>query len=227
MQSTTFEHWWPVTHEFGLIHATLEAVGPIREKQYKDSDLKSRTTWLSGSLAECFSLLEPLSPAPEKELFLATTFGWTAYFSNGARGSDPFLPMFQLSKALGVTALHACVTRNNAHYPATILGVYDTPQMGGDENGYRRSIVAANDGGRWVFEQSGTPYSFEETAKYSARRKRDRFTPDMLWSYLNRLGIPRLSDETLQTRGRCKGLLLARPTHDNLPSYTLAEAKDL
>ena len=227
MQPTTLEHWWPVTHEFGLIHATVEAVGTIREKQYKDAGLKTTTIWLSGSLAECFSLLEPLSPAPEKELFLATTFGWTAYFSNGARGSDPFMPMFQLSKALGVTALRVCATPNKAHYPATILEVYDTPQMGGDEHGYRRSIAAANDAGQWIFEQNGTPYSFEETAKYSARRKRDRFTPDMLWSYLKRLGIPRLCDEMLQTKGQCKGLLLARPTLENLPSYTIAEAKDL
>jgi hypothetical protein len=194
---------------------------------YEDHGLIVTQTWLSGTLENCFPFLEPLSPAPTKELFLATTFGWTAYFSNGTRGSDPFLPMFQLSKELGVTALRACATPTNALYQGTILEVYDTPKAGWDTNGYRRSIAAVNDGARWVFEQSGTPFPFEEIERYSARRKRDRFTPDMLWHYLNCLGIPFLTDDTLQPMGTCKGFLLSRPTHEDLPSYTLDEARNL
>lgn len=227
VQSTTLGHWWPVTYDFGLIRSDIEAVGTKWPEMYKDHDLAVTQTWLSGTLKNCFPFLEPLSPAPTKELFLTTSFGWTAYFSNGVRGSDPFLPMFQLSKELGVTALRACTTPKNALYQGTILEVYDTPQAGGDTNGYRRSIAAVNDGGRWVFEQSGTPFSFEEIERYSDRRKRDRFTPDMLWSYLNCLGIPCLTDDTLQPMGTCKGFLLSRSTHEHLPSYTLDEAKIL
>jgi hypothetical protein len=58
-----------------------------------------------------------------------------------------------------VTALRACVTPPNARYQGVILEVYDTPQAGGDADGYRRSIAAVNDGGRWVFHQSGTPFA--------------------------------------------------------------------
>lgn len=227
MQSTTLEQWWPVTHDFGLIRSDIDAVAAIRARMYQDAGLEVVTTWLSGPLEECFSMLEPLSPAPTKELFISTTFGWTVFFQNGTRGSDPFLPMLQLSKALGVTALRACVTPTTAPYPGVILEVYDTPQAGGNEYGYRRSIAAANDGGRWVFEQTGAAYSFEDISKYGARKKCDRFTPDMLVSYLESFGIPRISDETLQSDGNCRGLLLARPAHDHLPRYSLDEAKAL
>lgn len=223
----TLTRWWPVTYDFGLIRSDLDTVAAMRAKQYQDANLQVATTCLSGSLEESFATLEPLSPASTKELFIATTFGWTAFFANGARGSDPFLPMLQLSKALGATALRACESPAGARYPGVILEVYDTPQAGGSEDGYRRSIAAANDGGRWVFHQSGAPFAFEDLARYEARKKRDRFTGDMLWSYLENLGIPRLTDEMLQPGGTCRGVLLARPTHAHLPQYTLEEARAL
>lgn len=223
----TVAHWWPVTKDFGLIRADVEVIGATRAKQYADAGVQMTTTQISGALEECFARLLPLSPAPTKEMFLATSFGWTAYFSSGARGSDPSLPMMQLSRALGVTALRICDAAEAAPYPAVILEVYDTPEAGGTKHGYRRSIAAANDGGRWVFEQSGTPFAFEDPTRYGARRKRDRFTAQMLWSFLAELGVPRLSDETLQPDGQCRGVFLARPAHSHLPQYTLAEAKAL
>lgn len=54
---------------------------------------------------------------------------------------------------------------------------------------YARSVHAANDGGRWVFGQSGTPFPFEESERYAARRIRDRFTFAMLGRYLESLRI--------------------------------------
>jgi hypothetical protein len=51
-----------------------------------------------------------------------------------------------------------------------------------------------NDGGPLVFEQSGQPYPFEELAKYTLPRKRDRFTRDMLLAYLAAFGLAPLSD---------------------------------
>ena len=35
-----------------------------------------------------------------------------------------------------------------------------------------RSIAAANDGGRWVFEVFGKPYPFEDQEQYRQRLKR-------------------------------------------------------
>jgi hypothetical protein len=223
----TVARWWPVTYEFGLVRSDLDTVAAVRTKMYEDAGLQVTGTWLSGPLDDCFSRLEPLQPAATREMFFSTNFGWTAFFSNGARASDAFLPMLQLSKALGVTALRVCVTPTKALYQGVILEVYDTPHAGGTADGYRRSIAAVNDGGRWVFDQSGEPFPFEDTAQYGARRKRDRFTSDMLLSYLERFGIPRLSDEALQPDGTCRGFLLGRPTHEHLRKYSLEEAEAL
>lgn len=222
-----FAHWWPVTYDFGLIRADIDAVAAAYVRMYEDAGVKHPTTWVSGLPEDCFALLEPLSYPPRKELFLATAFGWTGYLRNSTRGSDPSFPMYKLSGAFGVTALRACVTPPGALYQGVILEVYDTPQAGGDTYGYRRSIAAMNDGGRWVFEQSGAPFAFEDTARYDARKKRDRFTSEMLLSYLACLGIPHLSDETLQPNGSCRGMLLAHPPIEGSPQYTLEEAKAL
>lgn len=90
----TVSHWWPVTYDFGLIRSDIDTLAALRTKMYADHDTKLTETWLSGSLEECFSTLEPLSWNTSKEMFIATTFGWTAFFCNGTRGSDPFLPMY-------------------------------------------------------------------------------------------------------------------------------------
>lgn len=227
MPASVVAHWWPVTQDFGLVRADVQRVAEARSAQYRAAGLDVAVTALEEPLDHCFARLEPLSPAPSRELFLATSFGWTAFFQNGARGSDPDLPMMQLSRTLGVTTLRACITAEAARYPAVILAIYDTPAAGGDADHNRRAIVAGNDGGRWTFEQHGAPYPFEDLAKYLQRRTRDRFTADMLWSYLGQLGIPVLDDAVLEPDGQCRGFLLSRPVHTHLPQYTLAEAKAL
>ncbi|MDA8585235.1 hypothetical protein N9L47_03095 [Rhodobacteraceae bacterium] len=221
------DRWWPVTYDFGLIKSDIHSVAALRSEMYEEAGFKATSGWLDDPLEQCFSVLEPLTPAPTKELFIATTFGWTAFLSNGCRGSHPFLPMFQLSKALYVPALRVCQSPAAARYQAVIMEVYDTPQSGADERGYRRSIAAANDGGQWVFEQSGSPYPFEDLSKYEARLKRDRFTPEMLSFYLENLGIPKFTDGTLQPDGISKSFVLAKAEHGHLPSYSLCEAKAL
>src|SRR5687768_8390083 len=52
-----------------------------------------------------------------------------------------------------------------------------------------RTISAVNDGGRWVFEQTGEPFPFEDTSRFEARRKRDRFRFEILENYLAELGL--------------------------------------
>ena len=50
-------------------------------------------------------------------------------------------------------------------------------------------IYAANDGGKWCFDESGVAFPFEEVEKYGAKKIRDRFTGEMLDNYLNHLGV--------------------------------------
>ena len=66
---------------------------------------------------------------------------------------------------------------------ATIWQVYANESLGGCPLGYRRSLGAANDDDGWEFYESGERYPFEQIERYAERRKRDRFTRDMLRDY--------------------------------------------
>lgn len=180
-------------------------------------------TPLSGSLEEVFAVLPPLSPAPTRELFLATDFGWTVFLRNSILGADPALTMRRLSRRLGVVAMRVCLSGGVRRHPSVMWEMYAPPALGGDARGRRRSIAAANDGGSWVFHQSGAPFDFEDVARYAAPRIRDRFTPDMLAAYLARLGVPPISDERLRVGGVARALLLSRPPHAHSPQYSLEE----
>ena len=223
MSRTTLNRWWPVTYDFGLIKAPISTVLGTRHQQYLRHGSDGKLQKLNQSLELCFRALEPLSFQHTKELYRSTKFGWTAYFANGTHGSDPFLPMMQLSKALGACAMRVCKTPVEATYQAVIWEVYDTADSGADKFGYRRSITAANDGGGWVFEQSGTPFPFEDLERYTAARIRDRFTEDLLCQYLQEMDISPISDNEFMIGDVCKGGILARPPIESAPHFLLEE----
>lgn len=225
--NSIIERWWPVAYDFGLVRAPLDTVLEATQAVWRQAGLEIGLVEYDQPLEDFFKALEPLSSTPTKEMYLSTRFGWTAFFRNAVHGSDPFVPMSKLSRALQTTAMRVCVTPANATYAAVIWEVYDTPAQGGNKWGYRRSIAAANDGGSWVFETSGEPFPFEDTARYAARLKRDRFTKNMLKAYLAEFGIPHITDEDFLINSTCKGGIFARTAHKNSPVYTLEEALHL
>jgi hypothetical protein len=54
----------------------------------------------------------------------------------------------------------------------------------------RRFVRAMKDDPRWQFWMTGDVLPFENTKAYCHRRIQDRFTPEMLWSYVGALGWP-------------------------------------
>ena len=223
MQPSVIRKWWPVTYEYGLIKTDVISVMKTRPIMYQEHNMDVDVVELIGGLEDFFYALEPLSPAPTKEMYLTTNFGWTVFFRNSTRGSDAFEPMIQLSKRLGVTAMRVCVSPTKAVYPSVIWEIYDRPEAGGDKWGRRRSIAVANDGGRWVFHQSGEPFLFEEFHAYDARLKKNRFTEEMLHRYLKNFGIPPLTDDVFSGCERSENIIVSRPVHKHLPAMTLAE----
>jgi hypothetical protein len=90
---------------------------------------------------------------------------------------------------LGCTTIRATAAVPRAdRFGAVILEVYDEKSAQDPLRG-RRSIYAADDGGRWVFDQVGEPFPFEDLEAYTRRRIRDRFTPAMMGDYLRGLGV--------------------------------------
>lgn len=138
------------------------------------------------SATDAFAALKPMVP---RSRYAWIPIGdWTVLLSNGPLGTDVGLLPMHAVRAFGGRAIRAVSVDDSELHPARILEVYDEHST--DPLNMERSIAAANDGGRWVFETSGTPYPFEDQTAYTRRLKRDRFTTDMLYDYLRALGVP-------------------------------------
>lgn len=223
--TSLFETWSPVTQDFGLVQGDQAAVADAYAAMFAGTAQLRRRT-LAGGLAEAFAALAPLTHAKSRALFLATPCGWTAFFQNGTQGSDPFPVMSRLAQRLGTMAMRVCCTPAGARWPAVIWEVYAAPEMGGDRLGYRRSLAASNDGGRWAFSESGERFAFERPQSYALPRKRDRFTRSMLEEYLRAFGIPALDDGLFRVSPATPAILFHDPARDGrLPEFSLEEVK--
>ncbi|MCL3860654.1 hypothetical protein [Actinotalea sp. K2] len=146
----------------------------------------------SAPLPDALSLLLPLE-SPWSRILLAPCGAWTAVVNNGLHGGDSTAPGPATSRALNVQCVVAsAVPRYGPGHEQTQLEVFgpegEPPLM------YRRSLSATATDGRWEWYESGTPFEFEATERYTARRKRDRFDRELLLDYLEHLGIPARTD---------------------------------
>lgn len=138
------------------------------------------------SMDEAVALLHR---CPEVNRYLCVPVGrWTALLSNGPLGTDVGVLPSYAARELGCRAMRVVNVDDTATYPARVLEVYG-PE-GAPPLFIERSIVAANDGGSWVFETSGNAYPFEDESAYARRAKASRFTTDMVYDYLRALGVP-------------------------------------
>jgi hypothetical protein len=222
-----FADWHPVTHDFGIIDAHVEDVVKELRLWHSGIGITYGRRDINSTLKAGFEALLPLSHGKRRRLFVNTRSGWTACFQNGIQGSDPFPAMSTLAKRLEVLAMRVCSTPPKAVWPGVIWEVYAPEKLGGQSPlGYRRSVCAANDGGRWTFDQSGVPFEFEEVATYSAKRKRDRFTHRTLERYLSHFGLVPIDDEFYVVNESSPAVILERPPRANdPPDFTLAEVK--
>lgn len=135
--------------------------------------------------------MRDLAPAPVKSRYgLLDVAGWTVLMNNTPLGTDVGLLHRHAARELRCRAVRAvCVDDDQPGYPARMLSVYG-PDGDPTDAFVERSIAAANDGGRWVFQTHGRPYPFEDLTAYQRRRKTDRFTSTMLYDYLRALDVP-------------------------------------
>ena len=219
------ESWHPVTHDFGLLRAPLEAVVSGLLNWHDSIGTHYQQTAITNGLESAFRALLPLSHAMPRRLFVRTKSDWTACFQNGIQGSDPFPAMSFLARELGVLGMRVCSTPEGALWPANIWEVYAPPPLGGVlPLGYRRSIAAANDGGRWVFDELGEPFDFEKLELYKAKKKRDRFTRAVLEECLGHFGIQPFNDSFFVVDEAHSAILLNRTLPAvTQPEYTLEQ----
>jgi hypothetical protein len=219
------ESWHPVTKDLGLLKAPVAKVVTAFTKWHADLKIYYSKRE-SHSLEAALTRLAPLSVEKRRVLFLSTTSHWTAFLQSGIDGSDPFPVVSQLSGKLGVLAMRVCATPERAKWPAVIWEVYAPPALGGQPpNHYRRSVAAANDGGRWVFSQSGAPYPFEDLSAYRHPKTRDRFTREMLEGYLLQFQLRPFTDDFYVVSSSRPAVMLERVSRweDAPPEFTLEE----
>lgn len=222
---TLLDDWYPVTSDMGLIHADVARI--LGSETF--NELFRVEGQVVTSLEDALSALPPLSIEGKRAIWVTTQVGWTAYFASGIQGSDPFSVVRHLALELGVLAMRVCSTPADVLYPANIWEVYAPPELGGDEPlGIRRSITAANDGGRWVFEQCGDPFDFEDMGARVATRKRDRFTREHLASCLSGFGLHPFEEAFYRVETSSPAVLSKRrgEWEDAPGEYTLAEGRD-
>ena len=185
------DRYAPITSEIGFLECDVKIatqtyadwMRPIQAKL----GVTVETCEIRGDFVTKMLALLPLTNIQcRRTLFVPTQSRWTAYFDNGWRGTDAYSAVSYLCTIIECQGIRAASVPNTIRktaagtrgcYGATILELYAASNEGCSFLNTKRSIFAANDGGRWQFGVHGEPLEFEELAQYEARRIRDRFTP--------------------------------------------------
>ena len=153
------------------------------------SDPEENWTLARASVKSLEDVVATLAPGGQFSRYVCVPVGsWTAVMTDGPLGTDVGVLPSYAARELRCRALRAANFDDTHQFPARILEVFGP--SGAPPLALERSIVAANDGGKWVFETSGTPLPFEDEAAYRMSRIAERFTSEMLLRYLQLLGVP-------------------------------------
>ncbi|REG29768.1 hypothetical protein ATI61_107464 [Archangium gephyra] len=229
------DRWAPITSEMGFLETDAEhaarAFAAWQARLMEPRGIAVEVRPVSGSLEQVLSSLLPItSPESRRDLFIPTRSPWTAYVENGWGGTDAASSMGYMAKTVGcrgmrVVAVPHTYRNGQGRYGAVMLEVYGPHQT--DWLNYVRALGASNDGGRWVFDQTGEPFPFEKLEQYQARRVRDRFTFDMLKEYLRHLGLSPFEEDFYLPRGAPAWLVEKSGTFVPAQTeYTLAQARE-
>lgn len=229
------DRWAPVTSELGFLETDAERAA--RAYAAWQGGLLARrgisvgVSPVSGTLEQTLSSLFPLNNAERRRhLFIPTRSPWTAYVDNSWQGADAASAMSYMAQTLGcrgmrVVAVPHTLRKDKGRYGAVMFELYG-PQQTHWLN-YLRTLYVSNDGGRWVFGQSGTPFLFEKLEQYQARKVRDRFTFDLLKEYLQHLGLSPFQEDFYLPPGFPAWLVeKAGPVVAAQKDYTLAQARE-
>ncbi|HEX8701542.1 MAG TPA: hypothetical protein VF815_22130 [Myxococcaceae bacterium] len=229
------DRWAPVTSELGFLEARAEyaarSFAAWQAGLLASDGVTVKVHPVTGSLEQVLSCLLPLTDSErQRHLFIPTRSSWTGYVDNSYRGTDASSAMGYMAETLGcrgmrVVAVPHTYRKGEGRYGAVMLSVYGPHQT--HWLNYLRVVSASNDGGPWVFHQSGEPFPFEKLERYQARRVRDRFTFDMLKEYLQHLGLSPFDEHFYLPEGAAAWLVeKTGPLVVARTQYTLAQARE-
>ncbi|KFE68728.1 hypothetical protein [Hyalangium minutum] len=229
------DRWAPVTSTMGFLELGAEqaaqAFATWEREVMTPRGITVEVLPVSGTLEQVLSSLLPLNGGEtQRHLFIPTRSAWTAYVSSQWTGTDAASPMRSMARRLSIRCLRVVAVPHTlrgdqGRYGAVMLDVFG-PEQPGKIHNYVRALSASNDGGRWVFDQEGEPFPFEQVEKYQERRVRDRFTFEMLKDYLRHLGLAPFEEDFYMPQGSCAWLIQKTgPFGTMMQEYTLEEAR--
>lgn len=185
----------PITSEIGFVENPIDQVVDCFEKWTRPIQAKRgvslRRERFRGDLESLLRKLLPLTLVEVRRyLFVPTHSDWIAFLDSGAHGTDASSVMPVMSHFLRCRTLRlTCVADTRSGSGQTARGRFGAVIFQLWSPAGNRSVVCANDGGKWVFEASGDPLGFEITDAYHDRHVRNRFQPDALLAYAKALGL--------------------------------------
>jgi hypothetical protein len=178
---------WPITNQIGFVKVDPEMLVDWFIHARADEPLRSRR--IEGNLEHLLSALAPLTThRHSRYLFVPTSGEWTAFFSNGWRGTDSMMTVARASQAFATIGLRLIyqerTTQGNEERVFELYGPEPTDRLT-----MVRRVGVVRDVGRWTFSNFGTPLAFEQVDRYDAKLRPNRFTAEMLEEYALAFGV--------------------------------------
>lgn len=191
------ERFAPITSSIGFLRLGLdEAVDALAGWRRSVVPGKVSAEEIEAGFPDCLCSLEPLTGgARPRELLVEASDGWTAYFDCLLQGTDAVSTIGYLAWTTGCQGVAIDVVPHTTGEAGVRPGRYGAVQfemfgpLQTEFLNHVRTVSAAHDGSRWVFDATGTEQWFEETEAYRARRVRDRFNSEMLVRYCKALDL--------------------------------------
>jgi hypothetical protein len=210
-----------MTSSVGFIEYEIKlAVDSFIAQSLKVSGETYKVKHVKGRLLESLETLRPLNTPYDKVLFVETDSPWTAIFFNQTSGQGCPEHLGNLARYVECRGIHARYAPHTMKkskvgdwtedYGATMLNVYGPENVQPEGDHLKRSIYVANDGYRWEFGQWGEPLSFENLEYYQRRKRKDRFTPEILDEYLRHCGIRFFDPTFYMPAGKDEAVLLEK-----------------
>lgn len=175
---------------------------------------KTSSTPVSGDLETALQSILPMYAYATKFLVVPTTGDWTALFTNTYVARETIEEVdrvaYEALKCTGVTICGIPDTRlgdprdSKGRQYHTSINITD-PKLGQPPCYELRRVVACDSSlfvVNWFFKEEGTVQPFEKPEHYTAKKKKDRFTPELLNEYLRAMDIRAFDDDFYMPDGK-------------------------
>jgi hypothetical protein len=191
-------YYYPVTKRYGFLATSFKDVVTgywewiCNNPYFKNpQDYYLEPRFIDCSLREGLDILDPIGY--NQILFCETRSKWTAIFVSDCELCISAVAYHLNCQGIEVTLIedthdrktdlgeHGCTRLEVIRDANRTKFIYDTERL---------LYVSKLDGGKkWEFYSFGEPYSFENVECYSSPKITERFTPQMLNTYLNTMGL--------------------------------------